>query len=255
MANILIIPDVHARSFWKQAIEEKLNEVDKVILLGDYVDPYPEEGFTRKNAIATLEEVIKLKQENPDKVILLLGNHCMQYVNRRFDTRSRFDSSNAYKIMEIFKSHRSLFKLAHEETIANKRFLFTHAGLMMTWYERFKDLIGDLTVDNLNHLTETPGGVDALADYSSYRGMFGSTTGSIVWSDIREKFGYEEDANADGFDFQIFGHTQLHENPIVTDTWACLDCRRAFILDENGNLKELDGSDIHKAEMKTDEKD
>ena len=35
--------------------------------------------------------------------------------------------------------------------------------------------------------------------------------------------------------YQIFGHTQLKE-PIITDKWACLDCRKAIILD-NGIFK------------------
>lgn len=34
--NILIIPDVHGRTFWKYAIDK----YDKVIFLGDYLDPY-----------------------------------------------------------------------------------------------------------------------------------------------------------------------------------------------------------------------
>jgi hypothetical protein len=30
--------------------------------------------------------------------------------------------------------------------------------------------------------------------------------------------------------FQVFGHTQLKTH-IVTDKWACLDCRKGFIFD------------------------
>lgn len=36
--------------------------------------------------------------------------------------------------------------------------------------------------------------------------------------------------------FQVFGHTQLREH-IVTDNWACLDVRKAFILLENGSFE------------------
>ena len=31
--------------------------------------------------------------------------------------------------------------------------------------------------------------------------------------------------------FQIFGHTQLKDEPIITDKWACLDCKKGFIFD------------------------
>lgn len=30
--------------------------------------------------------------------------------------------------------------------------------------------------------------------------------------------------------YQIFGHTQLKE-PLITDKWACLDCKKGFIID------------------------
>ena len=41
--KILIIPDVHGRRFWRDAIES--DDYDKVIFLGDYLDPYPDEGI------------------------------------------------------------------------------------------------------------------------------------------------------------------------------------------------------------------
>ena len=36
--KILIIPDVHGRSFWKKAVET--GDYEKVVFLGDYADPY-----------------------------------------------------------------------------------------------------------------------------------------------------------------------------------------------------------------------
>jgi predicted phosphodiesterase len=54
----LIIPDVHGRTFWKKAIEKHKDEVNKIIFLGDYLDPYPWEGITRKEAIRNFQEII-----------------------------------------------------------------------------------------------------------------------------------------------------------------------------------------------------
>jgi hypothetical protein len=48
-----------------------------------------------------------------------------------------------------------------------------------------------------------------------------------------------EDSYVDEFDYQIFGHTQLTKNPIITEKWACIDCRRAFILNDKGDLEEV----------------
>ena len=36
---LLIIPDIHGRSFWKKAVEENIDRVSKVIFIGDYLDP------------------------------------------------------------------------------------------------------------------------------------------------------------------------------------------------------------------------
>ena len=245
--KLLIIPDVHARTFWKDAVYKHDNECDKVIFLGDYLDPYQEEGITRKDAIRNFEEIIDFKLNNKEKVVLLLGNHDCQYFLKEFNTRSRYDSSNAYHIIEKFKSHRSLFKLAHSEIINGKTYLFSHAGLMNSWVERNKKVIGEPTVDNINHLLETPHGVITLTDVSGYRTWLGEKSGSIVWSDVREKMDDKseidnivpnDDSIVNGYDYQIFGHTQLSEKPITTDKWICIDCRKAFILNNEGELIE-----------------
>ena len=73
---MLVIPDIHGRSFWKKVVEEHFNEASKIIFLGDYLDPYIGwEDITRKQAIANFDEIIKFKSDNNDKVVLLLGNH------------------------------------------------------------------------------------------------------------------------------------------------------------------------------------
>lgn len=243
MSKVLIISDVHARPFWKEATEKYDQECEKIIFLGDYVDPYQDEGFTRKDAIRTLEEIIEFKLNNKDKTILLIGNHDAHYFIKNFPRSTRYDSSNAYKIKELYMQHKHIFQLAYEEIINNKKYLFTHAGLMNSWVERNKDIIGEPTVESLNNLLDNPRGVSALSEISNYRTWLGEKSGSILWSDVREKIDLDDsieyniipndDSIVDGYDYQIFGHTQLQEKPIITDKWACIDCRKAFILDEN----------------------
>lgn len=249
MTKLLLIPDVHGRSFWKDAIEKHFDECDKVIFLGDYLDAYPDEEITRKQEKDNFAEILKLKENNKDKVILLLGNHCYHYIHRDFTRSSRFSSSNAYSYKEMFLSHESFFKIAHEEMINDKKYLFTHAGVMKSWYERNKDIIGELNVDNLNKLQGFKIGVVALAEVSKYRSWLGEESGSPLWSDVREKIDgnkseidhvvENEDSYVDEFDYQIFGHTQLTKNPIITEKWACIDCKRAFILNDKGDLEEV----------------
>ena len=48
MNNILIIPDIHGRTFWKECIK---CECDEIIFLGDYLDPYNYEGISKQDAL------------------------------------------------------------------------------------------------------------------------------------------------------------------------------------------------------------
>lgn len=245
--KILICGDIHGRTFWKKAVEKYAAECNRIVFLGDYLDPYPWEGITRKEAIANLQEIIDLKSENKDKVILLLGNHDLPYIDKRnFYTRSRYDSSNARHIQEMFRSHKSLFQLAHEEYINGKAYLFSHAGLIPRWYERHIKDIDKLTVESLNHLLDSPNGIRVLCEVSHYRGGW-DRVGSIVWCDVNEmaeetqRLKVDENVSINDklpWDYQIFGHSQQESEPIITKEFACLDCRKAFILNDEGGFEE-----------------
>jgi hypothetical protein len=192
------------------------------------------------------EKIIEFKINNRNKTVLLLGNHAAHYLIKNFPRSTRYDSSNAYKIRELYAQHRSIFKLAHEEIVNDKRYLFTHAGLMNSWVSRNKDVIGNPTVENLNRLIDIPTGIAALSEISKYRTWLGEESGSILWSDLREKIDLDDsleyniipndDSIVKIYDYQIFGHTKLTDKPIITDKWACLDCKKAFILDEEEKL-------------------
>ena len=245
---ILCIGDIHGRNFWKEAVEKSIDKVEKIIFLGDYLDPYPWEGITRKEAIANFQEIIDFKKENKDNVVLLLGNHDFPYIDKKvFYTRSRYDSSNAYHIEEMFRSHRSLFQLADEALIDGKRFLFTHAGLVPQWYEKHEADIDKLTVGSLNHLLNSPNGIKILCEASYYRGGW-DQFGSIVWCDVNEMAEETQHMKkVEGvsvndklpWDYQVFGHSQQEEHPIITKEFACLDCRKAFILTDEGGFQEV----------------
>ena len=49
MNKILIIPDIHGRTFWKKAYE-LVDIVDKVVFLGDYLDSYSHENISPLNS-------------------------------------------------------------------------------------------------------------------------------------------------------------------------------------------------------------
>ena len=59
---------------------------------------------------------------------------------------------------------------------------------------------------------------------------------SPVWADIEDHECMEE--RLPGI-YQVFGHTQQEFSPVITKHYACLDCRKAFLLTSNGEFVEV----------------
>ena len=73
--RILVIPDVHGRIFWKEPVKKYLDAVDRVVFLGDYLDPYEGEDGVAEDIYENMMEIFALKQRNMEKVVLLKGKH------------------------------------------------------------------------------------------------------------------------------------------------------------------------------------
>lgn len=234
--KILILPDVHGRKFWHEAVDKCKDDVEKIVFLGDYLDPYGYEGVTANDALNEFIDVLEFKDQNKEKTVLLLGNHDICYFNEYFKKNAgggRFDYFNAEKIKDLFTDNMHMFRLAYGYEMDGTKYLFTHAGVVRGWYEFNFGVIGNLTVENLNKLLDTEEGVKALSNVGMYR--WGSYDyGSMVWADVHEQ---QKKRIIDNV-YQIFGHTQQEKDPIINKRYACLDCRRAFLLDSDGNIKE-----------------
>ena len=233
---MIIIPDVHGRVFWKEIVK---NSEDKIIFLGDYVDPYPGENISLTGALDNLSEIIAYKKSNPSKVILLLGNHDFMYMDSEHNKYScRHDFENEPKITKILMDNRDLFQMDYSIEVKNKLYIFSHAGILKPWIEKYKKLFGEFpgSLDKINELYKKsdPEFISSLLEISYYRGGW-SDFGSMIWSDVREhSVSCEENV------YQIFGHTQLKDKPIIEKHFADLDCRRPFFFDEKtGDIKEI----------------
>ena len=233
---MIIIPDVHGRVFWKEVVK---NSEDKIIFLGDYVDPYPGENISLTGALDNLSEIIDYKKSNPSKVILLLGNHDFMYMDSEHNKYScRHDFENEPKITKLLMNNRDLFQMNYSIEVKNKLYIFSHAGILKPWIEKYKNLFGEFpgSLDKINELYKKwdPEFISSLLEISYYRGGW-SDFGSMIWSDVREhSVSCEENI------YQIFGHTQLKDKPIIEKHFADLDCRRSFFFDEKtGDIKEI----------------
>ena len=225
--EILVIGDLHCREFWKDAVKDWDGPI---VFLGDEVDPYPYEWKDKEqipNPVDYLLEVINFKDCNPDRVTLLLGNHAFHYMFDGYNG-SRLDLINWDTLHQIYNEDKEFFQIAKQKDDT----LFTHAGVSTAWLKRHDLTLPKTDADLfLNEIFNTS--PDIFWEMSWERGGWCST-GSPIWHDVREFDVEEEHTN-------IFGHTQLKDNPLKLQNWACLDCRRPFIVDTvTHEIKEFD---------------
>lgn len=215
MSKILIVPDVHGRAFWHRAME-LVDQVDQIVFLGDYLDPYSHEGISFDLALEEFNKILEFKKEYPDLITLLVGNHDMHYIIEDFMDCSRRNTEMLDQLHELYNSNLDLFNLIHIED----DWLFSHAGVYKGWMDKY-----EFTLEDLNLKTFLGSHWPALEDLSFYRGGYNSV-GSCVWADIRESVKNELFSEYK----QVVGHTQLNDKPYITDKIACVDVRRCFIL-------------------------
>ena len=248
----LIIPDLHGRAFWREPMMETLQDTDAhIIFLGDYHDPYSREfsgDDYLQRSVDQFKEIIELKKQNPGRMTLLIGNHDCGYAIGDHICSSRMDRSHRRELEKLFSDNRNLFQLAEECDIAGRHIIFSHAGILKGWTELVwgEDALDSRfnVVDQLNNawLTDHYGILDALGNSDIYRGWGGFKYGSPVWSDIRS---WVRVTPEETYGFNIVGHTQIEvDSPVILDTIADLDCRKAFYLDDQGQIRDWDTDEV-----------
>lgn len=238
---MIILPDIHGRMFWKEAIrQKKAGEV--VLFLGDYMEPYTSfEDITSDESYENFTEIIDYKKNNADECILLLGNHDFACIDDDMIT-CRHDYNNSKRNRDIFIDNESFFKIAHSTKIGDITYLFTHAGVHSEWFHDITEYDPDDISEYLNRMYEED--YDRLKRYlkriSSYRGGWTYNYGSCIWADVREFIKKNPDMPEFDNTYQIFGHTLLSNEHISRKWFSCVDVRNAFRLhEENGQLEQI----------------
>ena len=223
MTDILIIPDVHGRSFWKESCN---NWQGKIIFLGDYHDPYGEyiEGEPNK---AELVAFVENRRKISD-VICLLGNHDLSYFNGI--GRCRFDSYKQIEVRFLISTLNPQLYYIYEDLTSEvtNKYLFSHAGITKDWMDYNDMELKDLNDVNLNNIS--------ALDHIPYSRGGHNKYGSCVWNDLED---FKIQTSYKDY-YQIFGHSWGgRTEPLITDKYAMLDCCKPFVLDtENNELKE-----------------
>ncbi|WP_279167361.1 metallophosphoesterase [Muribaculum intestinale] len=229
---MIIIPDIHGHTFWKEAIAKRRKD-EMVIFLGDYLDPHNSSKTSITNDIAfdNFLDIVKYKRANPDNCVLLFGNHELSYIFLRF-LAFPHDFSHHFRNRRFILDNINLFQLAYYTKLNGNEYLFTHAGVHPKWIKQnFKNI--ETPFEFYSYTLEVPINklTGKLNRITSERRPF-RRWGSCVWlyiSDWINESSYLEFGNC----YQIFGHTYLRNaEPLITKYFAALDTRQAYRLSE-----------------------
>jgi hypothetical protein len=220
MKKTISIGDIHGRSSWKEAlfgdytrfnhwkylIEEKSpmsegiwkespgSQFSKVIFIGDYVDSF---DVSDSVMIQNLRDIIFFKKAFPDLVVLLLGNHDIQYI-----VENQFCSGYREKVAStfgfFFKEDLSLFDVAYSDSLKGRvysmRFpengvplegdvVWTHAGVSKGWLDYS---LGNLKrygeiYEEFKKKFESPSAENVI-EYLRF--LWASKRGELFWCDL-----------------------------------------------------------------------
>lgn len=250
--RIIVVPDIHGETFWKEPVQKYIDQVDRIVFLGDYLDPYLDEGktYTPQGLFDNLMDIIDLKRANMDKVALLKGNHDQHYASEVFRDLacgSRCDTINWSIYNAVFVRNQVCFKIAHLEEINGIPYLFSHAGVTLNWINKVNSDLWKLAdnkisvadpeiIARINALDDSEEGQELLAIVGRYRSFIGAKSGSILWADIEEQT-FPDAPKAYGLNkvFQVFGHSRLDSNEadmIEFENIALIDSQQCFMIDE-----------------------
>jgi hypothetical protein len=162
------IGDIHGRTIWKDIVNSR-NDIDVWVFIGDYFDSHDEESNGNKQ-IVNFKEILELKKANPDKVVLLTGNHDYHYIKGIGETYSGYQAAYALEIGELVEQaiNDNLIQMCY----LRENFFFSHAGLTKTWVQTL------LTPNNINPLVDDVM-VQRINDYLKFQPrVFGFSMGA-----------------------------------------------------------------------------
>lgn len=210
--KLIVIGDTHGRDAWKQVLEKE-KQWDKFVFIGDYFDT--RDGVQAQDQCDNFIDILSFKKENPDDVILLLGNHDFHYLTGTTDQYSQFDFSMYEQANRLLMGalERNLIQLVYKQG----KYLFSHAGVSEDFLKTWEIKNDESLVDELNKLLEPENLYKLEFGVNLPREMFPSNTGdnttqSPIW--IRPTSLLH--SKLENY-IHVAGHTQVTEIQLVND--------------------------------------
>ena len=184
---VFVVPDLHGRTCWQEPAQAFLGAHGpggQVLFLGDYVDSFE---VSNEQQLRNFTNVVAFKKANPERVVLLLGNHCFQYLYLSTVKLFGFNEDLYPSLHVYYKLHEDLFQIAHQ--VGNT--LFAHAGVSREWLAHHGPKISQCRrqleaaarpaqlADVLNALLRAPGGPLLLWELTEEHGGSAAFDGPV----------------------------------------------------------------------------
>lgn len=204
--KILIIPDVHQTTLWKDVVSHYYNDFDYIIQIGDWFDTH-DEGFDweKNNPVENFLQAVEFSKLMP-KFKICLGNHDFSYLLSSHCSQFQYDH---YKdIRDALMSHLEDVNIAYE----CDGWVISHAGFTKTWMRNhnlqtvedvnkaFHEKNDDGTYKNLN-----------IFQFDGWEPYGDNITQGPTW--VRP-YSLWKDAF---FKYQVVGHTPMVNVPTILD--------------------------------------
>ncbi len=145
--RMIALGDTHGREYWD--LISKTEQYDMLIFIGDYFDTH--DDITPAQQMYNFKNIIELKKSQPEKIILLIGNHDFHYFPEIGDNgTSGYQLRASAAIGQLLDENRGYLQMAYQ----SGEFLFTHAGVGETWLEnwQYEEKEGQTIADFVNDM-------------------------------------------------------------------------------------------------------
>lgn len=204
--KVLFVGDIHNHLYMLNDIlklDDKYN-FNKIILFGDYIDDWNTDNH---DSLKTLEAVFNLKQKEPDKYILLLGNHCLSYLGYPCSGHCfELDGVVNQKILDNWDK----LNLFYDIKLGERNYICSHAGITKTYLELELNQLAKDYKTALNMIYDNKM-FDYLKMCSHMRGG-SSPYSSLLWADRHEHCNLLDfNEVAKETKYQIIGHSPVQQ--------------------------------------------
>ena len=237
--KIIVFGDIHGRDIWKKVLDERIDKVDRVIFLGDYFTS--REGINEYQQNLNFLEILKYKEQHPDKITLLRGNHDMEAL--KYEWADCYPNYNGFWVND----NAEMFLSNTQWLVQIDNIVFSHAGITQRWWTDMQKLYPQLQkFEDVNQIEPSNMFGFRTFKFSDYHGD--TPTQPLTWvrpaclcengyQDITYVVGHttqDSIINYKDHMINLYGDDAIEY--ALCDVWVCDTLPREYLLIEDGKF-------------------